>query len=65
MDIGNLPEKEFRVLIIKTIKELMSRMYAHSKKLEFLTKRKNIKTLLDPIEPDLAQQGFSKIARLV
>ena len=37
MEIVNLPEKEFRVTIIKMIKELRRRMDAHSKKLE-LTK---------------------------
>ena len=34
MEIGNLPETEFRVMIIKMIKELKRRMDAQSEKLE-------------------------------
>ena len=34
MDRGNLPEKEFRVMILRKIKELRKRMGAQSKKLE-------------------------------
>ena len=34
MEIGNLPKKEFRVTILKMMKELGRRMDAHSKKLE-------------------------------
>ena len=34
MEIGNLPEKEFRLMIVKMIKELGRRMDAQSKKLE-------------------------------
>ena len=34
MKIGNLPEKEFRLVIVKMIKELGRRMDAQSKKLE-------------------------------
>ena len=34
MEIGNLPEKEFRVMILKMIKELGRRMDVQSKKLE-------------------------------
>lgn len=33
-------------------------------KIWFNSKEKNIKPFLDPVEPDLAQQGFSKIAAL-
>ena len=35
MEIGNLPEKEFRVKIVKTIRKLKRRMDAQSKKLSF------------------------------
>ena len=39
MEIGSLPKKEFRVMIIKMIQELEKRMDAESKKLqEVLTK---------------------------
>ena len=38
VELGNLPEKQFRVMIIKMIKELGRRMDAHSEKLEDLTK---------------------------
>ena len=38
VEIDNLPEKEFRVMIIKMIKELGRRMYAQSKKLEVFNK---------------------------
>ena len=38
MEIGNLPEKECRLIIVKMIKELWRRMDAQSKKLEVLTK---------------------------
>ena len=34
MEVGNLPEKEFRVVIIKMIKELGRRMDTQSEKLE-------------------------------
>ena len=34
VELGNLTEKEFRIVIIKMIKELGRRMYAQSKKLE-------------------------------
>ena len=34
MEIGNLPKTEFRVMIIKMIKELKRRMDAQSEKLE-------------------------------
>ena len=44
MEIGNLPKKEFTVMIIKMIKELRRRMNAKSEKLEvFLIKRKYFK----------------------
>ena len=44
VEIGNLPKKEFRVMIIKVIKELGRRMYAQSKKLEAFNKKiENIK----------------------
>ena len=43
MEIANLPEKEFRVMIVKMIKELR-RMDAQSKKLEVFNKElENIK----------------------
>ena len=38
VEIGNLPKKEFRVVIKKMIKELGRRMDAQSKKLEVLNK---------------------------
>ena len=38
VEIGNQPEKEFRVMIIKMIKELRRRMDAQSEKLEFFNK---------------------------
>ena len=41
MDIGNLPEKEFRVMIVKMIKEFRRRIDA-SKEISFLTKSKKI-----------------------
>ena len=34
MEIGNLPEKEFRVMIIRMIKELGQRMDAQREKLQ-------------------------------
>ena len=40
MEIGNLPEKEFRVMIVKMIKELGRRMDAQSEKLEGFNKEK-------------------------
>ena len=44
MKIGNLPEKEFRLVIVKMIKELGRRMDAQSKKLEVFNKElENIK----------------------
>ena len=33
VEIGNLPKKEFRVMIVKMIKELKKRMEVQSKKL--------------------------------
>ena len=38
MDIGNVPRKEFKVMIKKRIKELKRRMNEQSKKLEVLNK---------------------------
>ena len=38
VEIGNLPEKEFRVMIVKMIKELGRRMDAQSEKLEVFNK---------------------------
>ena len=38
MEIGNLPEKELRVMTVKMIKELWRRMNAQSEKLEVLNK---------------------------
>ena len=38
VEIGNLPKKEFRVMIIKIIKELGRRMNAQSEKLEIFNK---------------------------
>ena len=32
VEIGNLPEKEFRVMIIKTVKELSRRMNSQTEK---------------------------------
>ena len=44
VEIGNLPKKDFRVVIIKMIKELGRRMDAQSKKLEVFNKElENIK----------------------
>lgn len=44
MDIGNIPEKEFRVKIIKMIKELKRRIESQNEKLEVLNKElENIK----------------------
>ena len=44
VEIGNLPKKEFRVVIVKMIKELGRRMDAQSKKLEVFNKElENIK----------------------
>ena len=42
VEIGNLPEKEFRVIIVKMIEELESRMDAQGEKLEVFN-RENIK----------------------
>ena len=42
METGSLPEKEFRVIIIKIIRELGKRREVQSQKLEFL-KKENIK----------------------
>ena len=38
MGIGNLPEKVFRLMFVKMIKELRRRMEAQSKKLEVFNK---------------------------
>ena len=44
VEIGNLPEKEFRVMIIKVMKELGRRMDAQNEKLEVFNKElENIK----------------------
>ena len=44
VEIGNLPEKEFRVMIIKVMKELRRRMDAQNEKLEVFNKElENIK----------------------
>ena len=44
MEIGNLPKREFRVVIAKMIKEIKRRMDAQSEKLEVLNKElENIK----------------------
>ena len=44
MEIGNLPKKEFRVMITKMIKELRRRMDAQSEELEVFKKElENIK----------------------
>ena len=44
MDIGNLPEKEFRVMIIRMTKELRQRMHPQRKSWKFLSKElENIK----------------------
>ena len=44
VEMGNLPEKEFTVMIVKMIKELRKRMDAQSEKLEVLNKElENIK----------------------
>ena len=34
MEIGNLPEKEFRVMIVKIIQDLRKRMEAQTKKIK-------------------------------
>ena len=41
--IVNLPKKEFRVMVIKMIKELRGRMNAQSEKLEVFKELENIK----------------------
>lgn len=38
VEIGHLPEKEFRVMTVKMIKELGKRMHAQSKKLKVFLK---------------------------
>ena len=38
VEIGNLPEKEFRAMIVKMIKELERRVDAQNKKLEVFKK---------------------------
>ena len=44
MKRGNLPQKEFRLMTVKTIKEFGRRMDARSEKLEVLSKElENIK----------------------
>ena len=44
VEIGNLPKKEFKVVIVKMIKELKRRMDAQSEKLEVFNKElENIK----------------------
>ena len=44
MEIGNLPEEEFRVMRVKMIKELGGRIDGQSRKLEVLKKElENIK----------------------
>ena len=44
VEIGSLPEKEFRVIIINMIRELGKRIEVKSQKLEFLNKElENIK----------------------
>ena len=44
MEIGDLPEKEFRVIVVKMIKELKRRTDAQSEKLKVLNKElENIK----------------------
>ena len=48
VDIGDLPEKEFRVKIIKMIQELRRRMDAPSKKLEVFKRVRKYKE-----KPDL------------
>ena len=46
VEIGNSPKKEFRVMIIKTIKELGRRIDAQSKKSEVFKKElENIKNV--------------------
>ena len=46
VELGNQPDKEFRVVIIKMIKEL-KRIDAQSKTLEVLTKIYKIQTIYD------------------
>ena len=38
MEIGNLPEKEFKVMLVEMTKELRRKMDAQSKKLEVFNK---------------------------
>ena len=38
VEIGNLPEKEFKIMIVNMIKELGRRMVVQSKKLEVFNK---------------------------
>ena len=40
MEIGSLPEKECRIMIVKMIKELRRRMDAQNKKSQVLNKEK-------------------------
>ena len=43
MEIGSLPEKEFRVMIIEMIKDLGRRMDPQSKKLDVFKQREKVK----------------------
>ena len=40
MEISNLPDKEFKVMIIKILKELRRRMEKYTEKLEVFNKEK-------------------------
>ena len=46
MEIGSLPEKEFRVMIIEMIKDLGRRMDPQSKKLDVFKQREKVKKQL-------------------
>ena len=46
MEIGSLPEKEFRVMIIEMIQDLGRRMDPQSKKLDVFKQREKVKKQL-------------------
>lgn len=65
MEIGNLPEKGIRVMMIRMIKELGRKMYAESEKLDFNRKLPNIKNnkikMKNAItEAKTSQEGISR-----
>ena len=42
MEIDNLPEKEFRIMIVKMIQDLGKRMEAQTKKIQEILKNKQM-----------------------